>query len=58
MNQVKNTVYCKKCLSIVVGKGVKDVLGNEFCDRDCLKDWWAENRKSEDELYGWWIGRD
>ena len=49
---------CPKCLSIVVGKGVKDVLGNEFCSRDCLKDWWAENRKIADELYNWWIGRD
>lgn len=55
---MENIVYCKKCLSIVVGKGVRDVLGNIFCDSGCRKNWWEDNRKSADELYGWWIGRD
>ena len=45
-------------MSLLGDKRIRDNLGNEFCDRDCLKDWWAENRKSEDELYNWWIGRD
>lgn len=51
-------IHCKKCLSIVVGKGVRDVHGNIFCDRDCRKDWWSENRKENDDLYNWWSGRD
>jgi hypothetical protein len=57
-SQLHNRKYCAKCLSLLGDKRIRDNLGNEFCDRDCLKDWWAENRKSEDELYGWWIGRD
>ena len=51
---------CPKCLSVLgdSNKIVRDVNGKEFCSRDCLKDWWAEGRRSREELYDWWIGRD
>jgi len=49
---------CPNCLSLLGSNIARDIVGREFCSRDCLKNWWAENRKIADELYNWWIGRD
>lgn len=36
--------YCKKCLSPIVGEG-------EFCDFECRKEYYAEQRKLTEEVY-------
>jgi len=48
--------YCAKCLSVLGDKVVKDILGQEFCNKFCRSEWWAEDRKEAMQVYNWWIG--
>lgn len=57
-----NNTYCAKCCTnlsrVAVEKIVRDIDGNEFCGRDCRREWFAENRKEMDCRYGEFVGMD
>lgn len=48
---------CAKCLTVlkVEDKKVRDALGNVFCSRSCLRGWWEENRKENEDIYNFLI---
>lgn len=50
-----STPRCAKCLG-KIKKMVRDVEGNKFCSEFCRSEWWAERRRSEQEVYRWWRG--
>ena len=48
-----NTYFCAKCLKELDNDDrdvVKDVDGNEFCDRECRKDFYLECRQDMDDI--------
>ncbi len=50
--------YCAKCLSVLGERRVRDAAGREFCSNFCRSEWWAEERRSAEEVYRWWKGED
>lgn len=51
--------YCAKCgTRIVRGRGVKDHCDNEFCGKECRKDYHYENKREMDARCREFIGRD
>jgi len=53
-NDSNNTnTYCAKCLRLLDDEDrdiVKDIEGNEFCDRECRKDFYLECRQDMDDI--------
>jgi len=55
VNNSNNYTYCSKCLKELNSEDkdiVKDIEGNLFCSRECRQDYWRENRKLIEEIYG------
>jgi len=47
---------CAKCLTVFTYVPIRDTEGQCFCSKFCRSEWWAEERRRCEEVYGWWKG--